>query len=1272
MESAIVNGHEHIVQHLLNRGADANCRSQVGETYLHQCLRIDNIFNVEATIQMVTALRDYGADFLARDLYGQTPLHVAVASTKSSLFRRLIQTLGQPGLDSVHACPGSSLLVAAVQRGADDAVIFLLDHTEIDAEYFQERLGWDLPDYALARQNATVFCKLFDKGFIHPNPDSQGSSLLYRAVASGHLPAVEHLIAAGMRDDSKRKDRSKAIHRASLSESANSACILECLLNTGQDPNVKMNPGTSPLHILTEGLILTQRLTYGTDWHTTTLVDNRLPDDREWRTVTLLDICKRIELLIEHPNTDLSLRNGVGQTPAELYMLSLSASVYWENKEVEERVSNITRKLMFPELDLRAIRRSGKGVLHIICPHVATKSSFSLVRTLVERGVELCEGDDQGETPFEILLSKALGALGVSQEIHHREYESGVITTEPQDKLVLKIRPASRPGLAPGVELSRDILHYLVGHTSAAGLSEPMSDGWGGHTPMTVGLKTQCHKLIELLLSKDDVSVDVRSSNMEHLTSLEVAASEGCDMEMAKRLLGRSYNDFSSLSPVQGWSILHFAASETSDQAMLRALLAHRPQMNYDIRTRDGQTPLGVAILNATFASAVLLLEAGASVNVPVTVGHVYPVHLAVEQHSLELLQSLLAHGADVDVTTESGLTALEMAASSGQSTLVDFLIQYMVESSQVPGRAVEAVKLAAEHGQTQIIDVHLGRRASANPVLPPTVMPLLLSAVRLAAEHRHWQTVEALLRHGVPLSSLHQSLGDSLLHTVVAEPNHASLRDPGERWHIVGMLLEFGADYSRRNEEGHSPFSGAVLGGNWDIVEGFLRSGLQLDANTSLVNGWTVMHFAIFHGAVNVVKLLRQYFTPGVQNIIDDQGKLAGNFLTCAVASGNHRILDLVPQPLDYTFVNDYGWTIAHFAALSDKLETLLWCQIHGINCSASTATHQITAGHVSKVSPLHLAAVEGRCQTLNFFKINNIIHDIDVRTCCEREYTALHLAVLTQRDKTVERLLELGADPFLTDKRKRRSAFHMAAGRGYALIFSRLMKHRSQSEMGLVPDERDENFVRDQMRHIQRALSIEDIYGMTPEMLAIEKGNQHVMEIVDEFDSYLLDIHTNVDRPPGPRDAILAEHNPKPTWNLKVKIGPWMRKIMASDYRIYAVKKASCPRDLKDLLMKHTGAHVEYLGPPCKRHVFPDLGLQEDGDQNTNNFSQDRSNTTRPRDPLQKKLDEKWKHREGTINSWISIRQNSYEDPSRRQELRGDKLTNWIHDNITSNEAH
>ena len=91
--------------------------------------------------------------------------------------------------------------------------------------------------------------------------------------------------------------------------------------------------------------------------------------------------------------------------------------------------------------------------------------------------------------------------------------------------------------------------------------------------------------------------------------------------------------------------------------------------------TDDGSTPLHIAIEEGNLDIVHLLVEAGASMDVPRSDG-LAPLHMAAQKGHLEIVRLLVESGADMSGATKNGTTALELAFQHGHVDVGRFLAE--------------------------------------------------------------------------------------------------------------------------------------------------------------------------------------------------------------------------------------------------------------------------------------------------------------------------------------------------------------------------------------------------------------------------------------------------------------------------------------------------------------------------------------------------------------------------------------------------------------------
>ncbi|ERF71769.1 hypothetical protein EPUS_01684 [Endocarpon pusillum Z07020] len=1067
LRHAAQNGQERIVTDLLESGASANIVDDNRDSALHHSLFEDKTFDVDVVIRIVQALLLHGADPSLRNKEGELVFHLAVKSKKKGLFKALVEAAGMQSTQIILASSHPSVLQHAIEWGLDDTVSYLLEiYTDIDENNHRSETGKTLLGKAARRETPIALRQLLSRGLDIKALDADGSSALYNAViVTSHGENFNVLMEAGGMDGSSRKDGRRAIHAAAEMASSVADSMLEALLVAGENPNATTKKGHTPLHLLAF------RFPYSTS---------------------------KIKLLAGRPRLNINCRDHKGRTPLMLCLDVLAAafnreSMGWINQQEVLEILDGINVFVDHSRDVNLVDNSGATALHHICSGIPQQVSFNVIKTLINRGSSLHHRNSAGVTPFEALLYSSMTRLGNA---------NGKRTTTTLS----------------GTEVLRFIITRMPGHH----LNDHLSNG---SSPLAVALELKCAEAVELLLSREDMDVDVdaRSQDLNQISPLEVAAVVGCNETVARKLICRISRPVDSFSPVKDGSILHFAACEKDSPTFLKVLL--KDNTNLDLETPDkcGRTPLQLSIMNGCLGAISLLLEAGADANKSSPDGTNYPLLLAVHSGSIPIVNALIQYKAELDVRGYRENTPLIAAASKG----FDQIIRRLVEAGADIARCCD----------------------DGAP------------ALFVAALNQHWGTVKLLVDLGADVNYVCSRTKDTILHI-------ASERGT---WETVEFLLRKATDLGAFDLNGKTPFLRSASAGQWDIVAGYLEYGT--DANAKSLLGWTAMHCAIHAGAKDIVELLCKHGAPLLQDARNQHGTLLGNSLTCAAGSGDANIFDMIlKEGPGLGFVNDEGYKLTHYAvgAKDDAVRELLFA--HNIDWDANTAEYHEGRINFVEACPLHIAACWGNDNSINFLKFKELVQNIDARTGEPHCYTPLHIAAHSNHLSTVKLLLDFGADVDLVDRLAEKTALHYAAELGFVDIVRVLLDHGCHPNL---PDAR----------------------GMTPELLAVEKGHVEVsamlsrhldgLEEAQQAEARMPTVATAEAKSTLKAASACATAPKNVLWRLPLTLGPNFRRIMTNDVSIYAIDNTTCPPALRALLEQHEGKEVDKLGTPYRRRI-------------------------------------------------------------------------------------
>uniref|UniRef100_A0AAQ5ZTU1 Poly [ADP-ribose] polymerase n=1 Tax=Amphiprion ocellaris TaxID=80972 RepID=A0AAQ5ZTU1_AMPOC len=413
--------------------------------------------------------------------------------------------------------------------------------------------------------------------------------------------------------------------------------------------------------------------------------------------------------------------------------------------------------------------------------------------------------------------------------------------------------------------------------------------------------------------SKSSVDMAPTPELKERLTyefkghSLLQAAREA-DMAKAKKTLALEIINFKH--PHTHETALHCAVASPHPKRKQVTELLLRKGANVNEKNKDFMTPLHVAAERAHNDIMEVLQKHGAKVNALDTLGQT-ALHRAALAGHLQTCRLLLGYGADASLVSLQGFTAAQMGNEAVQQILNGTL------NSDVDYRLLEAAK-AGDLDTVKVVWLHFvtfwSRQSSEDGVLT-------LSSVQRV--FTHWINVSLILQHGAdptkknrdgntPLDLVKD--GDTDIQDLLR--GDAALLDAAKKGCLARVQKLCSPDnINCRDTQGRNstPLHLAAGYNNLEVAEYLLEHGADVNAQDK--GGLIPLHNAASYGHVDIAALLIKYNT-----CVNATDKWAFTPLHEAAQKGRTQLCALLlAHGADPTMKNQEGQTPLDLATVRD-----------------------------------------------------------------------------------------------------------------------------------------------------------------------------------------------------------------------------------------------------------------------------------------------------------------------------------------------------------------
>ena len=318
----------------------------------------------------------------------------------------------------------------------------------------------------------------------------------------------------------------------------------------------------------------------------------------------------------------------------------------------------------------------------------------------------------------------------------------------------------------------------------------------------------------------------MNATNQKNQTALLLACQKGnINIINALHNAGADPN----IADTNGDTCLHKAVTQSLSKAILQGIIDLGAELN--VKNNEHQTALALACEGKKEDAIHVLLNAGANPNIENKNGNTCLHEAVTQSFSAAILQAIIDHGAEVNVTNQENQTGMLLVCKEGNTDLMNIFLNAGGDPSidDIGGNTCLHFVARKYCYRKNVIQAVIDLGADVNATNHENQTALLL-----ACEEGNTNIINALRNAGAD-PNIADVDGNICLHYVARHYN--------DKKKAVQAVLDLGADMNATNHENQTALLLACEKGNTNIINALCNAGA--DPNIADIIGNTCLHYA-------------------------------------------------------------------------------------------------------------------------------------------------------------------------------------------------------------------------------------------------------------------------------------------------------------------------------------------------------------------------------------------------------------------------------------------